>query len=768
MINSIELTNWKTHGSTKLHFSKGTNILIGQMGAGKSSIMDAISFALFGTFPAIKNRRVSVSDLIRSRPDQKKSAKIRLSFEIGDDSYIVEREIYLDKPPKATLQKNGAYLQSQPERVTEEVEKALRMDYDLFSRAIYSEQNRLDYFLELRASDRKKQIDNLLGLDRFANALENGTSLTNRIKDMIEEGRKTAEGFDIEGQKKQLAKLDIEREKLVKERKTVLEGIEKLADKGKEMDARLREMKEKYNKKITIAREIAELRSKGVVLEKEIAKIDAEKLGILESVKKYLKEAESRLEGLKKRAEETIAAMQQSQTKLGKLQNEMDSIEKETAEKEKLLESIKGKERRKIEEELEEEKRGLEKLESEIASAIAQKEEAEKAIGELEKHISKCPVCERDLSQEMKDSLLVAKKNLMKRLAEKAEVMQEKQKESKKEAEELNKLLNRIALVEEKLKSHLDLDERRKKAEKELEKAKEEGLRSKKEVDLVNEDMDKANAEFSKLTAAKTALERRESHLIEKKKAEEAAAKKERDLREIDIDEKKLEEMQKEFTGVSSEISGQEASGEAIGKALEEKNRQMEERRSEIVKIETLYEDIKTKKGIVENLVKFNNSLQETQAQLRNRLVGSINSIMQQIWPELYPYQDYPNVELTATEGDYILKVCTYRGKEEVWEEVDSTASGGERSIASLAMRVAFALVLVPNLRWLILDEPTHNIDQLGINRFVSVFNEKLPEIVEQIFIITHDEQLKQVSNGKVYMLGRNKGENGETVAEEL
>ena len=34
MINSIELTDWKTHGSTRLEFSKGTNILIGQMGAG--------------------------------------------------------------------------------------------------------------------------------------------------------------------------------------------------------------------------------------------------------------------------------------------------------------------------------------------------------------------------------------------------------------------------------------------------------------------------------------------------------------------------------------------------------------------------------------------------------------------------------------------------------------------------------------------------------------------------------------------------------------
>ena len=257
-------------------------------------------------------------------------------------------------------------------------------------------------------------------------------------------------------------------------------------------------------------------------------------------------------------------------------------------------------------------------------------------------------------------------------------------------------------------------------------------------------------------------------HLSERKKAEENATKKQKEMEGIEVDEKELELVQKESTELSSGISRNEASLEGIGKALEEKARQIEEKRKEIEKIEKLYAEISSKKTVIDNLAKFNNSLQETQAHLRSRLVSSINRIIQDIWPELYPYGDYPGLELTATEGDYVLRICTYRGGKEIWEDVDMIASGGERSIACLAMRVAFALVLVPNLKWLILDEPTHNIDQQGISRFVSVFNEKLPKIVEQIFIITHDEQLKQVSNGKVYMFSRNKGENGETVSEKL
>jgi hypothetical protein len=51
--------------------------------------------------------------------------------------------------------------------------------------------------------------------------------------------------------------------------------------------------------------------------------------------------------------------------------------------------------------------------------------------------------------------------------------------------------------------------------------------------------------------------------------------------------------------------------------------------------------------------------------------------------------------------------------------------------------------------------------------RFVRVFNETLPKIVDQIFIITHDEALKQSSSSRTYILTRKKADGGATVAEE-
>ncbi|MCL5089789.1 MAG: hypothetical protein M1382_01295, partial [Candidatus Marsarchaeota archaeon] len=89
---------------------------------------------------------------------------------------------------------------------------------------------------------------------------------------------------------------------------------------------------------------------------------------------------------------------------------------------------------------------------------------------------------------------------------------------------------------------------------------------------------------------------------------------------------------------------------------------------------------------------------------------------------------------------------------------------GGERSTACLTMRIALAMVIIPNLKWIILDEPTHNIDSNGINNLIEVMGNNLPKIVEQIFIITHDETLKQINDAAVFLLERDKSVYGESV----
>ncbi|MBT7241389.1 MAG: AAA family ATPase, partial [Candidatus Diapherotrites archaeon] len=39
MIEKLELTNWRTHKESSLEFGKGTNVIVGVMGSGKSSLV---------------------------------------------------------------------------------------------------------------------------------------------------------------------------------------------------------------------------------------------------------------------------------------------------------------------------------------------------------------------------------------------------------------------------------------------------------------------------------------------------------------------------------------------------------------------------------------------------------------------------------------------------------------------------------------------------------------------------------------------------------
>ncbi|MDP6670560.1 MAG: AAA family ATPase, partial [archaeon] len=70
MIKQVEIRNWKTHLNSKFEFGKGTNVLVGSMGSGKTSVMDAICFALFGTFPALQQRRIGLQEILMRKPTQ--------------------------------------------------------------------------------------------------------------------------------------------------------------------------------------------------------------------------------------------------------------------------------------------------------------------------------------------------------------------------------------------------------------------------------------------------------------------------------------------------------------------------------------------------------------------------------------------------------------------------------------------------------------------------------------------------------------------------
>ncbi len=767
MITSIELYNWKTHKSTHLSFSKGTNIIIGQMGAGKSSVMDAISFALFGTFPSIQHRKMNVSYLIRSKPEQEDAARIKLSFEVEGHSYEVERAISQSASSSAKLSRDGAYLQSQPQRVTEEIEKILKMDYDLFSRAVYSQQNSLDHFLNLNSSSRKHEIDNLLGLDKFSTSKENVTTLTNRIKEIIKEGNKNISGLD-------LGKLKEQYEELAAEARKHSEAVLSLENKAAEIskrlaleEGRLKDEKGSLNSKNSMLQEAKVLKGRADAFNSEVKEIDRKGTRGLDEVAGLLSAAKKEYDYKAKRHKETSDKEKASNSSTARAEEQLKAARDKEAKRIECEKELKAHDKERAEKALAGLKESMDKESAALARYSAEMAESEKNLIALEKHLGKCPVCEKTLDESLRNKLIGERREKIRSFSSMIAESEKLLASIRKEQDSFSKELAKVSQLEEKAKVYANAPEEIKELSSALAAESENNKRLRAEAEAAEKDAVAAKDMVLKLESEKEAAQTRERYKKEMHEITKLASEKESGANKIQVTEEVIDKLHKEVVRLSSELSRSESELKSNKAYAADKEKQRKEREAQILSIKKMEEDISTKRKTADNLDKFSLALGEAQAQLRSQLIDSINRVMSGIWPELYPYRDYSDIMLEASEDDYTLKVNTLMRGKPSWEEVEAIASGGERSTACLAMRIAFSLVLAPNIKWLILDEPTHNLDQQAVSKLVGIFGETLPRIIDQVFIITHDDMLKEVREGNVYMLNRDKAQDRETEVEQ-
>ena len=521
MLEYIELTNWKTHGSSALRFQKGVNVLVGLMGAGKSSVMDAISFALFGTFPALKHKRVKTSDIIRNVPEEHDYAEVTLGFSSDGDSYVVSRRIPKSGVASARLSKNGKPFQTQPTKVTEEIEGLLKIDYDTFSRAVYSEQNNMSYFLDLMKGDRKKQIDSMLGLDHFTTAEEYTTTILNNIRARISGEEQGLAQSDAGAIREQLESLRKERAALAEAQAKLKAGADAA---GKEMSAAEKELnriRDDYSKRKKIEEEIAGLSSRVETLDLEIRKIkevgiDEEAVkGELEKVMSEQKAAESNAKQLNEdmiKCERGIAkAKEEGRT----AESKMKSRDEARAKLDALL---KGRSADQISGMMDASAKEISGLNERLAALRNAKAEAEKWAAELKKHFDTCPLCGNSLSTEIKERLAAEKVTIVKESEKGIYSISAEIKERESEASRLRKEHNDATVLEARLKEYEGAD-------KEAKDARDSAAKLAVAKERISASVAEANRQLKEIAEKVTGLKLKRESAIRKREHEAEIAK---------------------------------------------------------------------------------------------------------------------------------------------------------------------------------------------------------------------------------------------------
>lgn len=154
------------HETVELDFTSFDLACIsGHNGAGKSSLLDAITWSLFG------EARGRSSDVINLRQDVK-AAEVMLTFQQEDNTYRVQRTLPRNKNTLLEFQvRTQTGWKPLTEKTTREtqarIEQTLRLDFDTFVHASFFLQGKADQFTQQTATRRKEVLSNILGLEMW-------------------------------------------------------------------------------------------------------------------------------------------------------------------------------------------------------------------------------------------------------------------------------------------------------------------------------------------------------------------------------------------------------------------------------------------------------------------------------------------------------------------------------------------------------------------------------------------------------------------------
>jgi DNA repair exonuclease SbcCD ATPase subunit len=159
---------WKNFLSTGQHFTEidfqknHTNLIIGTNGAGKSTVLDALTFVLFNK----SFRKINKNQLINQTNE--KDCLVEIEFSVNSRDYLVRRGI---KPNIFDIEVNGKQLHKESDdRINQKLleENILKVNYKSFTQIVILGSSTFVPFMQLTTANRREVIEDLLDIRIFS------------------------------------------------------------------------------------------------------------------------------------------------------------------------------------------------------------------------------------------------------------------------------------------------------------------------------------------------------------------------------------------------------------------------------------------------------------------------------------------------------------------------------------------------------------------------------------------------------------------------
>ena len=187
LFKTIKWKNFLSTGNqyTEVDFTKNkTNLIIGTNGAGKSTVLDALTFSLFGK----PFRRINKPQLINSVNE--KDCRVEVEFSIGNTEWKVVRGI---KPAIFEIWRNDAALDQSAAALDQQKwleQNVLKMNYKSFTQIVILGSSTFVPFMQLSAAHRREVIEDLLDIKIFS-------SMNTLIKEKIRSVKEEIKVFEL-------------------------------------------------------------------------------------------------------------------------------------------------------------------------------------------------------------------------------------------------------------------------------------------------------------------------------------------------------------------------------------------------------------------------------------------------------------------------------------------------------------------------------------------------------------------------------------------
>jgi len=269
LLKSIKLNNIRSYLDQKIDFSIGSLLLSGDIGSGKSTILLAVEFALFGSKPS----ELPASSLLRHG---KNEGSVELSFELEGKNIIIKRNL---KKGKNGIKQEVGYVitdgikkELSPVEMKSQIFDLLGYPKDLVAKGkdmiyrytVYTPQEEMKRILAEDTDTRLNTLRKVFNIDKYKKIRENSSIFLRSVK----EKRKEFWGFisDLEEKKKELEQIKKEISDLDEKIKIIMPKVEKAKEDVNKKRKKISVYEDKVN-------ELNKLRNGSTILDSDLNNI---------------------------------------------------------------------------------------------------------------------------------------------------------------------------------------------------------------------------------------------------------------------------------------------------------------------------------------------------------------------------------------------------------------------------------------------------------------------------------------------------------------